>query len=73
MLTGILDWVGLRTNVRKNVGMVCTPCRADGVRADEAYIRQMKGQGQSFKERHQEQVLCPECGKDLAKESMVVH
>ena len=42
-LTGIFDRVGLRTNVLKTVGMVCRPCRAAGVRANEAYTQSMKG------------------------------
>ena len=36
-LTGIFDRVGLRTNIRKIVGIVCQPCQADRVRVDEAY------------------------------------
>ena len=50
-LTGIFDRVGLRTNVRKTVGMVCRPFRAAGVQVDEAYIRRMTGEGRSFKKR----------------------
>ena len=38
-LTGLFDRVGLRKNVRKNVGMVCQPCQAAGVRAYKAYTR----------------------------------
>ena len=33
----------------------------------------MTGEGRNFKEREQEQVLCPECGKELAKGSLVAH
>ena len=33
----------------------------------------MTGEEQSFKERQQEQVLCPECGKELTKGSLVAH
>ena len=43
MLRGLFDRVGLRTNVLKTVGMVCRPCRAAGVRANEAYTQSMKG------------------------------
>ena len=42
-LTEIFDWMGMQNNIRKNVGVVCRPCRADGVWADEAYTRQMTG------------------------------
>ena len=31
------------------------------------------GEGRSFKEQQKEWVLCPECGKDLAKGSLVTH
>ena len=43
MLTGLFDWVGLRTNFRKTVGMVCKPYWASRVRADVAYTRQITG------------------------------
>ena len=43
MLRGLFDRMGLRTNIRKIVGMVCTPCRAAGVQADEVYTRNMIG------------------------------
>ena len=66
-LTGLFDQVGLQTNIRKIVGMVCRPCWAADVRSDEAYTRQMIGKGLSFKERHQEWVLCPESGKEMSK------
>ena len=69
-LTGIFDRVGLQKNIRKTVGMVCNPCWAAGVRADEDYTQRMTGEGWSFKERHREQVICPECGKDLEKGSL---
>ena len=46
---GIFDQVGLQTNVRKTVGMVCRPCRSAGVTADEAYTWWMIGEGRSFK------------------------
>ena len=50
-LMGLFDRVGLRTNIRKTVGMACQPCRAARVQADEAYKRKMTGEGRSFKER----------------------
>ena len=43
------------------------------MQADEAYTRRMTGEGRSFKERQWERVLCPECGKELAKGSLVTH
>ena len=35
-LTVLFEQVGLRTNVRNTMGMVCKPCRSSGVQADEA-------------------------------------
>ena len=34
LLTGVFDWVGLRMNVSKTVGLVFRPCRAAVVWAD---------------------------------------
>ena len=59
MLTGIFDLVGLRTNIRKTLGMVCRPCQAAGVQADEAYTDRMTGKERRSKERQRERVLCP--------------
>ena len=49
-MTGLFDRVGLRTNVRKNVGMVFWPPQTAGVWADEAYTWRMMGEGRRFKE-----------------------
>ena len=35
-LTGLFNRVGLQTNDRKTVGMVCEPCLAAGVRSEKA-------------------------------------
>ena len=59
-LTGLFDWVGLQTNIRKTVGMVCWPCWEAGVRAYEAYKHRMAGEGRRFKEQQREWVSCPE-------------
>ena len=50
-MMGVFDWVGLRTNVQKTVGMVLQLCRAVGVCTDEAYKRRMMGEGQIYQER----------------------
>ena len=47
-LVGLFNWVVLQKNVRKTVGMVFQPCRAFGVRADEAYKLWMTGERQSY-------------------------
>ena len=65
----LMGMVGLRKNVHKIVGMVGRPCRVSGVRAYKA----MTGEGRSFKERQRERVLFPECGKEVAKGSLVAH
>ena len=73
MLTGIFDWLGLQTNVRKTMGVVFQPFRAAGVRAEKAYTRQMTVEGRSYKEKQRDWVHCPECGKDLVRGSLVAH
>ena len=60
MLTGIFDQVGLRTNVRKTLGVVFRPCQAAGVRADGAYTRRMMVEGKIFKEQQRKRFLFPE-------------
>ena len=65
--------MGMRTNIHKTVGMVFRPCRAAGVRAEKAYTQRMMGEESIFKEKHLERVICPECGKDLDKGSLVTH
>ena len=72
ILTGIFGRVGLQTNVQKNVGMVCQTCRSVRVREDEAYKRQMAGEGRSYQERQQERVQCTECRKDLVRGSLAI-
>ena len=43
-LVAIFDRVGLLTNFRKTVSMVCHPCQAgDGNRTEEAYGRRLTG------------------------------
>ena len=49
-LTGLFDRLGLRENINKTVGTVCHPFRAAVAQADEAYTRQMTGEGRSYKE-----------------------
>ena len=39
MLTGLFERVGLRTNIRKTVGMVCKTFQAAGVQANKAYTQ----------------------------------
>ena len=46
-LVGLFDRVGLQTNVRKTVGMVCHPCQAAGNLTTEAYGRRITEEGHS--------------------------
>ena len=59
-VTGLFEWVGLQTNVRNTVGMVCRPCREARARADKAYTRRTTRERRSFKEQQREWVSCPE-------------
>ena len=49
-LVGLFDRVGLQTNVRKTVGMVCHPCQAAGNLTTEAYGRRITEEGHSYRE-----------------------
>ena len=53
-MMGLFDRLGLQTNVHKTVRVVFWPCRAAGVREDEAYTWSMTGEGRSFKEQQWE-------------------
>ena len=65
--------MGLRKNVQKTMGMVCWPFQAAGVRSDKTYTQKKTVEERIFKEWQRERVLCPECGKELTKGSLVTH
>ena len=67
-LMELFDRVGLQTNFRKIVGMVCQPFRAIGFWEDEAYKRRMSGEGRSYQERQREWVQYRVCREDLSRE-----
>ena len=50
-LVGIFDRLGLCTNSRKTVSMLCRPCGTTGNRSEEAYGCLMTGEGPTFRER----------------------
>ena len=50
-LVGLFDWVGMRKNVGKTVGMVCRLCQAVGTYSEAAYKWRMTGAGLSYWER----------------------
>ena len=73
-LVAIFDRVGLMTNVRNTVSMVCHTCQAGARnRTEEAYGRRITGEGRSYAERQRERVACGECGEFLAIGSMLIH
>ena len=72
-LVGLLDRVGLRTNVRKTVGMVCHPCQAAGTQLEASYGRRMMGEGPSYQERQKGRVHRRECGDEMATGSLAGH
>ena len=49
-LVGLFDRMGLRTNVRKIVGMICRPCQAAGNLLEAAYGRRITGEGPTYME-----------------------
>ena len=72
-LIGLFDRVGLRTNVRKTVGMVCHPCQAAGNLSTAVYRRRVTGMGPTYRERLKGQVACGECREMLATGSLSSH
>ena len=60
-LVGLFDRVGLRTNARKTVGVVCHPCQAAGNLSEAAYGRRVTGEGPTHRERLKGQVACGAC------------
>ena len=72
-LTGLLDRVGLQTNVGNTVGMVCCYFQAAGTQSEAADERQMTGEGITYWERQRVGVKCSDCGEEIAVGLMAVH
>ena len=72
-MVGLFNWVGLRENVGKTVGMVCRPCQAELNQSEAAYERRMTVTVLSYKERQRLRVQCLECGKEMVLGSLAVH
>ena len=66
ILAGIFDWVSLRTNTAKIVGMVCQPCHATCGISEEVYGKRDTGTGTTFQESQRKRVECPEYGVEVA-------
>ena len=58
ILVGLLDQVGLRTNIGNTVGMVFRPCQAVVTQLEVPYERQIMGEGISYQERQRVRVKC---------------
>ena len=72
-LVGLFDWLGVRMNVGKTVGMVCCPCEAARTQLEVAYERRMTGAGLLYWERQLVRLKCLECGEEMALGSLEVH
>ena len=72
-LVGLFDRVGLRTYVRKTVGMVFRPCQAAGTQSGAAYVRHITGEGPNYREKQNGQVQCRECREEMAAGSVARH
>ena len=57
-LVGLFDRVGLRTNFRKTVGMVCFPCQAVGNQSETAYGRWIMGEVPTYREQQKGLIQC---------------
>ena len=72
-LVVLLDRVGLRTNFRKTVDMVCRPCHLAGTKSEAAYRRSMTGEGPSYRERQKGRVQCREFRQEMAAGLLAGH
>ena len=72
-LVGLFDRLGLRTNVRKKVGMVCHPYQAARNLSEAAYKRRVMGKGPTYRDCLKGQVSCRECGDLMVAGSMIIH
>ena len=72
-LVGLVDRVGLRTNVGRTVGIVCCLYQAAGTRSEAAYKRRMAGEGTYYREQQKGWVQCREYGEEMAAGSMAGH
>ena len=72
-LVGMFNWVGLRTNVGKTVGMVFLPCQASGIQLEAAYERWMMGAGLSYRDSQQVRVQSSEYGELMILGFLAVH
>ena len=58
--------VGLRTNSRKKVVMVCRLFQAAGMQSEAAYGIRIMGEGHLYRERQRGWIQYKECGDDMA-------
>ena len=72
-LVSIFERVGLRTNVRKTVSMVCRPCQAAGTQLEAAYGRRMTVEGPTYRELQKGRVQCGDCRKEMAAGLLTAH
>ena len=72
-LVGLFDRLGLRTNFRKTVGMVCRPCEVVGNQSEAAYGRLIMGEVPTYQEQEKGLIQFMECGGDMVVGSVVGH
>ena len=72
-LIGLFDRVGLQTNFRKTVSMVCRPFQAAGTQLEVSYGQRMTGEGTSYQYWQKGRLQCRECGEELEARSLAGH
>ena len=72
MLMELFDQVGLKTNLKKTVGMVCHPCWASKM-VNKDYTWRMTRLRRIYRGRQRNQVNFPEFGKYLTRGPLSVH
>ena len=56
ILTGLFDWVYLRTNIANTLGMLFQPLWSVRNQSEEAYKRRMTREGRTYQERNGERL-----------------
>ena len=73
VLTDLFDQVGLQMIVQKTVSISCWPYHAPVGMLEVAYARWTPGVVPKYRERQRRRVQCPECGLELAVNSLPAH
>ena len=73
VLLGLFQRIGLKCNVQKTHMMVCYPTLRHNEISGTAYKRRLTGEGDTYRQRKGQKVVCPECGKEYDQSYLQQH